>query len=262
MGKITFLGTGSSTASPVIGCKCRTCKSTSKYNKRLRPSILIQKNRKNILVDVGPDIRHQAIKFNINKLDALIITHAHFDHMAGLDDLRIFNRMQNKPLKCYLLKETLKEIKKKYDYMFEVNIKGHTQSARFDFQVLNEKKLSFKVADIIFDGFTYFQDSKKVLGFRVDDFAFITDIKRYREKILDKLKDLDILILSSLREEPTPVHFNIEEAIEFANKIKPKMTYLTHLAHEIEHISMAKKLKKQKYSKNIKLAYDGLELKF
>jgi phosphoribosyl 1,2-cyclic phosphate phosphodiesterase len=256
MAKITFLGTGASTAVPAIGCKCKTCTSNSRFNKRLRPSILIKKNKKNILIDAGPDIRTQAIRYKINKIDALIITHAHFDHIAGLDDLRIYNRIQQKPVKTYLLKQTYKEIKVKYDHFFKRNLKHHTQGARFDFHVLDDRKNKFfKLDDIKFEFFSFFQDSKKVLGIRLDDFAYITDIKTYNPKILNKLNNLKILVLSALREKLSSVHFNVEEAIEFVNLIKPKKTYLIHLAHEIEYFNVSKKL-----PKNILLAYDGLKL--
>lgn len=257
MTRVIFLGTGASTAAPVINCKCKTCKSDSKYNKRLRPSVLIQKNRKNILIDAGPDIRIQAIKHKVNKIDVLILTHAHFDHIAGIDDLRIFNRIQKKRVRCYLLKETLKEIKLKYDHFFKKNYKHHTQGAKFDFHVLDEKNNKFRFDDITFEYFSFFQDSKKVLGIRVDNFAYLTDIKRYDDNILKHLEGLDILVLSALRQKYSDVHFNIKEAEEFIKKVKPKKAYLTHLGHEIEHVSTSKKL-----LKNTFLAYDGLNLKF
>lgn len=257
MTKVTFLGTGASTAVPVINCRCKTCKSDSKYNKRLRPSVLIEKNRKKILIDVGPDIRMQAVRYKIKKIDALILTHAHFDHIAGLDDLRIFNRIQKKPIRCYLLKETFKEIKTKFDHFFKRNVKHHTQGAKFDFHVLDGKKQNFRFDDMSFEYFSYFQDSKKVLGVRVGNFAYITDIKRYDEKIFTKLMNLDVLVLSALRHKKSDVHFNIKEALEFIKIVKPKKAYLTHLGHEIEYLRDSKKL-----LKNVFLAYDGLEIKF
>ena len=257
MAKVVFLGTGASTAAPVINCRCKTCASDSRYNKRLRPSILIQKNRKNILVDVGPDFRIQAIKHKINKLDVFILTHAHFDHMAGLDDLRIYNRIQHKPIRCYLLKETFREVKVKYDHFFTRNLQHHTQGAKFDFHIVDNKKSSFKFDDITFEYISYFQDSKKVLGIRVDNFAYLTDIKKYDDKIFDQLENLDILVVSCLRFKATDVHFNLKEAEAFIKKVNPKKAYLTHLGHEIEHFSTSKKL-----SKNTSLAYDGLELNF
>ncbi len=257
MTKVLFLGTGASTAVPVINCNCITCKSDSKYNKRLRPSILIDKNKKKILVDVGPDIRMQAVRYKIKRVDALILTHAHFDHMAGIDDLRIFNRIQKEPIRCYLLKETFKEVKIKYDHFFKKNLKHHTQGARFDFHVLDEKKQKFRFADISFEYFSFFQDSKKVLGIRVDDFAYITDIKKYDDEIFKRLTNLNILVLSALRHQKSDVHFNIKEALEFIKIIKPQKTYLTHLGHEIEYFKDSKKL-----LKNVQFAYDGLELRF
>ena len=256
MAKVTFLGTGASTAVPVINCRCKTCLSDSKYNKRLRPSVLIEKNRKKILIDVGPDIRMQAVRYKIKKIDVLILIHAHFDHIAGLYDLRIFNRIQKKPIRCYLLKETFKEIKVKFDHFFKRNLKHHTQGAKFDFHILDSKRKAFRFDDMSFEYFSYFQDSKKVLGVRVDNFAYITDIKKYDEKIFKQLTNLDVLVLSALRHKKSDVHFNIKEALEFIKIVKPKKAYLTHLGHEIEYFKDSKKL-----LKNVFLAYDGLEIK-
>jgi phosphoribosyl 1,2-cyclic phosphate phosphodiesterase len=257
MPDVVFLGTGASTGVPVITCKCKTCRSKSKYNKRLRPSILIKHKRKNILVDAGPDIRQQALKYRINRLDVLILTHVHFDHIAGIDDLRIYNRKQKRATKCYLLKETYEELKSRCKHLFNVNHIGHTQSARFDFHVLDKKKKSFKINDNLVNCFSYFQDSKKVLGIRIENIAYITDIKHYNENIFDELKNLDVLILSCLREERSSVHFDLKEAVDFSKKINAKITYLTHLGHEMEYHTVSKKL-----CKNVKLAYDGLILKF
>lgn len=257
MSEIIFLGTGASTGVPVIDCGCKVCKSRSKYNKRLRPSILIRHKKKNILADVGPDIRQQALNYKISRVDALIITHAHFDHIAGIDDLRIYNRKEKKAIDCYLLKETFDELKVRYDHLFIKNLDGHTQSAKFDFHVLEETKNRFKFADMTFNYFSFFQDSKKILGFRLNKFAYVTDIKKYDKKICDELKNLDILILSCLKKTFSEVHFDLKEAVEFAAKVNPKITFLTHLAHEIDYHGFL-----PKGVKNIKLAYDGLVLRF
>lgn len=257
MSEIIFLGTGASTGIPVIGCNCKICKSKSKFNKRLRPSILIKHKNKNILVDVGPDIREQALRYKIDKLDCLIITHSHFDHIGGIDDLRVYNRKQNKPIDCYLLKETYNEMKSRYDYLFEENLGGHTQSAKFNFHILDDQNKSFKFQNILFNSFSFYQDSKKVLGIRLNDFAYVTDIKKYDVSILDQLQNLDILVLSCLKRTPSEVHFNLKEALEFSNKVKAKNTFLTHLGHEVEHSSFLRNVKK-----NVRLAYDGLKIKF
>jgi phosphoribosyl 1,2-cyclic phosphate phosphodiesterase len=257
MFEVIFLGTGASTGVPVIACRCKTCTSKSRFNTRLRPSILIKFKGKNILVDVGPDIRQQALKYEINTLDALIITHVHYDHIAGIDDLRIYNRKQEKNIDCYLLEETYKELKERYDYIFKRNDEGHTQSAKFDFHVLSDQKKVFKFDDIIFNYFSFFQDHKKVLGIRLGNFAYVTDIKTYNETIFNELKNLDVLVLSCLKKKTSDVHFNLKEVIDFSKKVNPKITYLTHLAHEVEHNSFL-----TKDAKNIKLAYDGLKLKF
>lgn len=256
MFEVVFLGTGASTGVPVIECKCSTCRSKSKFNKRLRPSILIKYKKKNILVDVGPDIREQAIKNHINRLDALIITHSHFDHIAGIDDLRVYNRKQRKAIDCYLLAETFNDIKVKYDYLFDEYDSGLSQSAKFNFHSLTEQKKTFKFEDISFNYFSFFQDHKKVLGIRLDNFAYVTDIKTYDEKIIESLKNLDVLVLSCLKKTPSEVHFNLQEALDFEKKVNPKITYLTHLGHEVEHKSFLAKV-----TKNVKLAYDGLKIK-
>lgn len=256
MKKIYFLGTGASTGIPVISCQCKTCRSKSRFNKRLRSSVLINEKNVNVLIDVGPDFRQQALKYQINRLDALILTHAHFDHIAGIDDLRVYSRIQETPIKVFLLKETYDEVKIKCSHLFKKNKKAHTQSARLDFQILDSNKRSFKFKDITFNYFSFFQNSKKVLGIRRDNFAYITDIKRYDENIFADLQNLDVLILSCLKKEKSSLHFSLDDAINFAKKTNPKITYLTHIAHEIEHASFSKKL-----IKNLKLAYDGLIIK-
>ena len=255
--KCIFLGSGSSTGTPIIGCNCKVCSSKSKYDKRLRPSLLLNIKDKNILVDVGPDIRYQALKYDIKKIDALVITHAHFDHIAGIDDLRIFNRYEKKPIKCYLSNETFEELKYRFNYLFMHHPKGHTQSAQFDFTILDDDVGSFEIDNIKVNYFSYHQDSKKVTGLRFKNLAYVTDIKKFDDSIFEQLKKLDVLILSALREKKSAVHLNLQDACDFAKKVKAKNTYFTHLGHEVHHESVSSAL-----SKNIELAYDGLLINF
>ena len=257
MNEVIFLGSGASTGIPVVGCSCKVCLSSSIYNKRLRPSILIKLNKKNILVDVGPDIRYQALIYDINKIDNIIITHAHYDHIGGIDDMRIFNRLQKKSIKTFLSEDSFNEISRRYDYIFKPNKKGHSQSASFNFKVLKEDIGEFKINRDTFKYFSYFQDSKKILGFRIKNFAYLTDIKRYDESIFKKLKNLDYLVISCLRVQKCVVHFNVEQAIKFAKKVKAKKTYLTHIGHEINHSFLENNL-----PNNIFPAYDGLVINF
>lgn len=256
-GQVLFLGTGSSMGVPVIGCLCDICKSKDAFNKRLRPSVLLKVNSKNILVDVTPDFRQQALLYNIDRIDAVLLTHAHFDHIGGLDDLRIFYFNDNKPIKCFLSQHTYDELKRQYYYLFEEMDGNKTVSAQLDFEVINNKKNSFFIDGIEINYFFYHQKTMHVTGYRIGNMAYVSDIREYDDDILTHLKNLDVLILSALRFEPSIVHFSIEEATEFSKKVGAKKTYFTHIAHEIDHAKVQSVLED-----NFFLSYDGLELDF
>ncbi len=257
MSKLLFLGTGSSTGVPVIGCRCSVCRSQNKKNVRLRPSALLTINNKKLLIDVGPDFRFQALKHNITELDALLISHVHFDHVAGLDDLRIYNLIQNRPMSCLLSEESLEELKHRFYYIFRPIGEVPSLSVHFNFHICGGHKGAVEFEKIKIDYVSYFQGNMKVTGFRIGNLAYITDISEYDSKIFESLKDLDVLVLSCLRDEVSPVHFNIEKAMNFAKKCGAKKSYFTHIAHELDH-EWANKL----LPDNMQLAYDGLELEF
>jgi phosphoribosyl 1,2-cyclic phosphate phosphodiesterase len=257
MSKLIFLGTGASPGVPEIGCKCQVCISNFEYNKRLRPSVIIQKNSKNILIDPSPDFRLQMLKNKINRIDAVLITHIHYDHIAGLDDLRALNRLQKEKIRCYLSKSCFLDIKKRYDYLF-LNNSDQIESAKFDFHILEHNEGEFNIDGIKILYFKYHQNKMhEVLGYRIGDLAYITDIKIYKDKIFDFLNDINTLILSCLRYKESTVHFNVKDAISFSKKVNAKITYLTHMAHEIDYEILTKKL-----NNNMKLAYDNLEVEF
>ncbi|NGX56609.1 MAG: Phosphoribosyl 1,2-cyclic phosphodiesterase [Candidatus Anoxychlamydiales bacterium] len=257
MAKLIFLGTGASSGVPEIGCKCNVCSSSSKFNKRLRPSCLIKIDNKNILIDPGPDFRLQALDHNIEHIDAILITHIHYDHIAGLDDLRALNRLQHSKIKCYLSKDSYLEVKKRFNYLFE-NHNTLIESAKFDFHILEESSGDFKIDGINFSYFRYYQNKQHdVLGYRVNDLAYITDIKIFKDDIYDFLKNLNFLILSCLRFKESPVHFHVKQAKDFAKKVNAKTTYLTHMAHEIDYDTLKKEL-----NDKIQPAYDNLEINF
>lgn len=255
--KLIFLGTGGSAGVPLIGCHCKVCTSTSTYNKRLRPSLLIKDHEKSFLIDVGPDFREQALRYKIERLDGVLITHPHFDHIAGIDDLRVYYFLQKKRMPCLLSKETFEELKIRYHYMMRPMKDGHGISAQIDFSVLEGDS-----GDVTFEGLTwhymsYIQADMKVTGFRLGNMAYVSDIRKYEETIFHSLKGVDLLILSALRDEPTKMHFGIQEALAFANKVGAKKTWLTHISHEIDHEEVSQKL-----PENVGLSYDGLQLSF
>ncbi|MBI5346407.1 MAG: MBL fold metallo-hydrolase [Chlamydiae bacterium] len=241
----------------MIGCKCDVCLSNSKYNKRLRPSVLIKANNKNLLIDVGPDIREQALKANIDTLDCLLLSHVHYDHIAGIDDLRVFYVNTSKPVDCFLSEESLEELKIKYNYLFRPVGPVSTLCAQFNFHVLAGHKGKDSFEGIDFNYMSYFQYSTKVNGFRFKDLAYLTDVADFDQEIFDSLKDLDTLVISALRYEVSPVHLNFEQAILFAKKTQAKRVFFTHIAHEVDHDKASKDL-----PKNMQLAYDGLEIDF
>jgi len=256
-GKVLFLGTGSSMGVPCIACHCPVCTSPNEHNKRLRPSVLIMVNNKILLVDVSPDFRTQALKNDINNIDGALLTHSHFDHIGGIEELRVFYFKNQKSLPILLSKDTFKDLKKRFYYLFRPRKEDDNVHVKLSFELLRGDfgKVSFQTVNIEY--LSYYQGSMKVTGFIIGNMAYITDIKQYDERVIRKLQGIDILILSALRKELSRANFNLVEAKQFAKKIKAKQVWLTHLAHDIEYEKTKKHL-----PDNINLGFDGLELGF
>ena len=250
--KITFLGTGTSSGIPLLTCKCDICKSTDIKDKRLRSSIFIEYKGKNILIDIGPDFRQQMLKENILKIDSILITHAHNDHVGGLDEIRAYNFSSRKAMDVYANKIARKELLKHFDYIFqEKKYRGIA-----DVNLLPISKKPFKIGEIKIIPIKVMHYKLPVSAFRINDFAYVTDIKTISEKEFKKLKGIKTLVVSALRHEEHFSHFTYSEALEFIKKLKVEKAYLTHISHRLDkHIDIEKKL-----PKNVKVAYDGLKI--
>jgi phosphoribosyl 1,2-cyclic phosphate phosphodiesterase len=256
-GTFLFLGTSGSAGVPVIGCTCTVCQSTSPYNRRFRPSGLLKIDGKILLIDVGPDFRSQALKHGIHHLDGLLLTHTHYDHIAGIDELRVFYLRSQKKLPCLLSVESFQDLEKRYDYLFQPIGKVPTLSAQLDIHLLPKDEGKETFLGIQIGYLTYTQGGCKVNGFRIGDFAYISDIREYNISIFEHLKGVKTLILSALREEQSALHFSLQEAVDFAQKVGAEQTRITHISHGLDHESTNRKL-----PKSIQLGYDGLELGF
>lgn len=255
-GKLLFLGTGGSMGIPVIGCECSVCRSENSNNKRLRPSALLTIDEKQILIDVGPDFRAQALKFGIKTIDGLIVTHCHHDHTAGIDELRVFNMRTKKSLPCLLSDYTAEDLRRRFTYMF-VPRDPRVLITQLDLTILEGDTGSVDFLGVPLQHVTFEQGGIPVNGFRIGNLGFISDIKHYDESIFETLAGVETLVLSALRNEPSPMHFTFEEAIAFAKRVGAKQTWFTHIAHEAEHEATNREL-----PENIQLAYDGLEIPF
>lgn len=252
-GRFLFLGTGGSLGIPVIGCTCSVCTSASPFNQRGRSSALIQIGDKRLLIDAGPDFRVQALKHRINRLNGLILTHTHFDHIGGFDDLRVFYFLQKAPLPCLLSRETFQELQLRYHYLID----PQGVSSLFRFRVLEEDFGTVEFEGVRLSYLSYFQAGMKVMGVRVGNLAYVSDIRDYSPQVFEALDGVEILILSALRHEPSHVHFSIEEAIAFSRKVKAKQTWLTHIAHELDYAET-----KTLLPSDVQMSYDGLEIPF
>jgi phosphoribosyl 1,2-cyclic phosphate phosphodiesterase len=250
-----FLGTGSSTGIPLIGCHCAVCQSASSFNQRLRPSGLIKWEKKTFLIDCGPDFRQQAIRYQIDHLDALLLTHTHYDHIGGIDDLRVLFFKKKIHLPCLISEESVPEIKKHYDYIFDAK-NNISLKPLLDFHVVKNDAGTVCLEGLEVKYFTFFQNKMKVLGFRIGDFAYITDIRQYRDEIFLSLQGVQELVISALDETASRAHFSVDQAIAFAQRVNARHTWLTHIGHHIDHEAMSRLL-----PRNIQLGYDGLEFK-
>lgn len=242
---------------PVICCTCEVCTSTSPYNKRLRPSALISVAGKKLLIDTSPDLREQALKYKINHLDGVLFTHAHHDHTAGLDELRVYYLFHRRSISCLLSPATADDIKLRYSYMFETQPSEVQLLPRVELEVLPKARGEIVFQEVPIRYLSYEQLGMQVTGYRIGSLSYITDIKVYPDSIYEDLKGTETLILSALRHTTSHMHFNVDDAVEFARKIGAKQTWLTHLAHELDYFKTNSYL-----PSNVRLAYDGLEIEF
>jgi phosphoribosyl 1,2-cyclic phosphate phosphodiesterase len=256
-GMLRLLGTGASTGIPVIGCTCPTCLSTNPCNKRLRTSAALNVDGKEFLIDCSPDYRQQALTYGLTSPQALFITHTHYDHVGGLEELRAYRVMGKGPIQCYLSQSSFENIKKLYYYHFLPDNAEASFSAKFDFHVLDGSHGDFVVDGVPVSYFSYYQGDMPVTGFRFGSLAYVMDIKTYDASLFSRLQGLDTLLISALRRNPSRMQLTIDEAIAFSERIRPKKTYCVHIAHETEHEKESRRL-----PQSVQLAYDGLELEF
>ena len=256
-GSFLFLGTGASTGIPVIGCECTVCHSLDPRNRRTRASIFIEFEGRHLLIDAGPDVREQLLTHRIQRVDGLLLTHTHYDHIAGLEELRVFNFRQQHAIPCLLSSESLVEVRQRFYYLFLDQVPEKNVTAQFDFRPLEALSGKTVFCDLPLAYMSYQQGHMHVLGFRFGDLAYITDIKSYPSSIFNALRNLKTLVVSALRFTPAPLQFTVDEAIDFARKIAPEQTYLMHVSHDIEHAHLERLLPPSIY-----LAYDGLRLSF
>ncbi len=210
----------------------------------------LQVEDKIFLIDCGPDFRSQAIAQDIRHVDALLLTHTHFDHIAGIDDLRIFCLRSQEAMPCYLSEKSQEELQKKYYYLFE---KDDESVVRLNYNVLKNPRGSFKALGVSFRYFTYYQSSMKVTGYRIGNFAYVTDIKEYEGALFDDLIGIDYLVLSMQRKEGSYAHLSLRDIIDIQEKVRPQYCYITHMGHEIDYYDL-----KEYLPIGIAPAFDGL----
>ena len=250
--KITFLGTGTSQGIPIIGSQHPVCLSDNPKDKRLRVSVLLEWETYIYVIDCGPDFRQQMLRENVEKIDGIIFTHEHADHTAGLDDIRPFCFKQG-AIPFYLHERVLGELKSRFDYIFTTEDKYPGSPTVEAITIKNEV---FKLNNLTVTPINGLHNKLQVFGFRFANFAYLTDMKTIEDNELQKLENLDILVINALRESFSPSHFTLSEALEMIESIKPKKAYLTHISHQLGfHDDVEAKL-----PENVFLAYDGLQL--
>lgn len=250
---VTFLGTGTSQGVPVIACKCEVCKSTDKKDNRLRTSILIETNDKTIVVDSGPDFRYQLLREKVEDLDAVLFTHEHKDHIAGLDDIRPFNYLLKKVIDVYATERVQTALKREFYYIF-AETKYHGLP-KINLHTVNNGE-NFRIGDTEIIPLEVMHHLLPITGYRLNDFTYITDAKTISNSSFEKIRGTKILVINALQNEPHISHFTLTEAIDFAQKVGAETTYLTHISHNLGlHAVVEKDL-----PANIRLAYDGLKI--
>jgi phosphoribosyl 1,2-cyclic phosphate phosphodiesterase len=250
--KITFLGTGTSQGVPVITCDCAVCKSDDVKDKRLRSSVLVETDGNSIVIDAGPDFRQQMLRENVQKLDGVLITHQHKDHLAGLDDVRAFNYHQKKFIDIYGDFRVIEAIKQEFAYSFAENKYPGVP----DINLKLVENSDFKINNLLIIPIQVMHHKLPIFGYRIKDFTYITDANYIPEIEKEKIKDSKVLVLNALRIKKHLSHFNLEEALSIIEEIKPEKAYLTHISH---YLGFYKEVEKMLPS-NVFLSYDGLSI--
>lgn len=250
MKRFTFLGTGTSQGVPVITCQCEVCLSADARDNRTRTSLFIQSDKTSVVIDTGPDFRAQMLREKIRDLDAVVFTHGHKDHVAGLDDIRPFNYLLDKTISVYAENRVQDILKKEFSYAFQPQ--EYPGVPQIKLIAIDEQP--FTVGDIRFIPIRAMHKELPVLGFRVDDVVYITDANYIAPAELDKCRGAEVLVLNALRREPHYSHFNLNQALEIIENLRPKQAYLTHISH---HMGVYESVQHE-LPAGVSLAYDGL----
>ena len=252
--KLTFLGTGTSQGIPVIACHCSVCASSDSKDQRLRSAVLIESKNTTVVIDTGPDFRQQMLVNNVQNLDAVVYTHEHKDHVAGMDDVRAFNFKFKRDMPVYASKSVQKALKNEFHYVFGSTYPGVPQI--FFHTIHSESK--FKIGDIPFEVIEVMHHKLKVFAYRIKDLVYITDANSIDDKQLEKIKGCKILIINGLRKEKHISHFNLQQAIDLSKSLQVEQTFLTHISHLMgKHQEVNSELES-----NVQLAFDGLTIDF
>jgi phosphoribosyl 1,2-cyclic phosphate phosphodiesterase len=249
--KVTFLGTGTSHGVPMIGCDCATCLSDDPRDKRWRPSVFVETGGGDaILIDAGPDLRAQALRFGVRRVDAVVFTHGHADHILGLDEIRRFNALQQRPMPLYGDPATLSDIERMFSYVFDP---ATPRGGGLPDLQLHRVDGPFRVGARAIVPVPIFHGARPILGFRIGDFAYLTDCSRIPDESWRLLEGLDALVLDALRDRPHPTHYTLDQAVEAATRIAPRRTWFTHMCHDLPHAATCRRL-----PAGMALAHDGL----
>jgi len=253
--RVTVMGSGTSMGVPTLGCHCEVCESTDARDKRLRPSLLLSRGGQNVVIDTTPDFRTQALRVGLDRLDAVLLTHCHADHILGFDDLRPYNFRQKSAIPVYGTEDTFRVIRRVFSYVFD----SKPTLSSIPSVELREVSGPFPLLGIPFIPVPLLHGEMEVLGFRFGRAAYMTDFSRLPESSVPLLEDLDDLILDALRDIPHPMHQTVEQALALIDRLKPRRAWFTHIAHDLPHQETNERLRKAGYP-HVKLAYDGLEL--
>lgn len=250
--KITVLGSGTSSGVPTIGCSCAVCHSADPRDRRLRPSILLQTEGQNIVVDTTPDFREQILRARLDRLDAVVFTHPHADHILGLDDVRPFNFRHRTRIPIFASEPTFAVLRRVFDYVFEKR-EHKSMVPQLDVNIINES--AFDVCGVRFEPIPVTHGDATIFGFRFGNVAYLTDHSAIPESSMQKLLGLDVLFLDALRHRPHPTHSTVAESIVTAERLRASRTYFTHICHDLPHEATQATL-----PPGVFLAYDGLEI--